>query len=330
MIIKAPPGELVQGLHEWDRYGYDRCEALNWSRLKAWKGTCPAKAQWLEDNQSSDAEHFLFGERVHCRVLEPERWKSDYIVRPKAWPHGGGHLRATPKSHEPTTQQEAADNRAEKDKWELTAKGREVVDGADGDKIEAMAQRLFDHPITGPMLKGVVGNMRNELVCVSQLGDQWVKGLIDIELCVDDVEAERLFDPYGKLGSGYFAGGVWLGDIKTTSSGAGTGDRPGSFGYSCAKYDYIGQAAWYMDGYERATGIRPAGFFFVPVEKDEPYEPAVYFVPDDLLKSGRRLYERLLANRQRCVKAQKFPGHTEYMHPLSVPAWGLEPKGLRR
>lgn len=242
MKIKAPPGELVPGAHTWTRFQYDICEALNWSRIKLWDGNCAAKARWLEENQESNLPHFIFGERVHCAALEPERFAKEYVIRPARWEHGGGHLKATPRSAEPTSKEDAALNRELKEKWDKGAKGKEIVDGADGALIEAMVERLEAHSIVGPILKHNVA-VRNELACVAQVDAVWRKCLIDIELSVDATEAKMLFDPKGKLPASYFPSGVWLGDLKTTSGGAGPGYTQGTWGYAVAKYRYLGQAA---------------------------------------------------------------------------------------
>ena len=321
MKLEVPPGTCVPGLHEWDRYHYDMIEgAINWSKLKPYgSGNC-SQARYNETHVPAvRAPHFVVGEAVHCRVLEPERWPDAYCVKPDAWPHGGGHLKKTPT----TTTEDGKLNREVKAEWDADAKGREILSADDGAMCEGIAKRLSEHKIVGPIVNRVV-SVRTELTCISKYEDIFTKSLLDIELCVDATEARQLFDPKHKFEPEWFPGGVYLGDIKTSKSGVGPGVKADTWGYTCAKYKYHGQASFYSDNYQRATGITPAGFFFVPVEKVEPWEPAIYLTTPEQLDAGRRLYRECLRRRQECVASGKFPGWTdEAPLPMSCAEWGL-------
>jgi hypothetical protein len=93
-------------------------------------------------------------------------------------------------------------------------------------------------------------------------------------------------------------------DLKTTDSA-----HPKAFAYSCVKYGYHGQAAWYADGHFRATGQR-LPFYFVAVDKRPPHVVTVFRVPDHVLEAGRNLYLSYLETLDRCQQSGEWPGYT--------------------
>lgn len=94
-------------------------------------------------------------------------------------------------------------------------------------------------------------------------------------------------------------------DLKSTGDAS-----PRGFAYSCAKYGYFGQAAWYSDGQFKATGVRKP-FVFVAVEKTPPYVVTVFRVPDEVLAAGREQYLTLLGRLDYCKKNNFWGGYSE-------------------
>jgi exodeoxyribonuclease VIII len=91
-------------------------------------------------------------------------------------------------------------------------------------------------------------------------------------------------------------------DLKTTDDASARG-----FAYSCRKYRYDVQAAFYLDGVEYATGIRPERFIFIAVEKKAPYAVGVYEIDDESVELARIDYIDDLKKWQRAEAAGEFP-----------------------
>ena len=61
--------------------------------------------------------------------------------------------------------------------------------------------------------------------------------------------------------------GLFVGDLKTTQDAS-----PKGFRYSCKDYGYWMQYAFYLDGIQAATGVRPQEWYFVAAATKPPYE----------------------------------------------------------
>ena len=104
-------------------------------------------------------------------------------------------------------------------------------------------------------------------------------------------------------------------DLKVTRNAA-----PGAFGRQCVDLQYLGQAAFYSDGYAAITGRRPP-FVFVAVESQAPHCVAAYVVTEAQLAAGRAEYQRLLATLSLCRLDNRWPGYVTAPVPLELPAW---------
>jgi hypothetical protein len=110
--------------------------------------------------------------------------------------------------------------------------------------------------------------------------------------------------------------GVILVDVKTTQDAS-----PGGFPRSIAKFGYHLQAAWYSDGFERASGQRVLGFVFAVVEADYPHAAAAYMLDDESIEKGRAECRRLLQLYADCKRSGDWPGYPNTIQPLALPAW---------
>ena len=104
-------------------------------------------------------------------------------------------------------------------------------------------------------------------------------------------------------------------DLKTTE------DARSGFQRSVANYRYHVQASWYLDGVEAATGHRPAQFIFICVEKKPPYAVAVYAADAEMIQIGAETAARDLARLVECKASDTWPGYSDQIEPLSLPAW---------
>ena len=105
-------------------------------------------------------------------------------------------------------------------------------------------------------------------------------------------------------------------DLKTTEDAS-----PSGFQRSVANYRYHCQASWYLDGVEAATGHRPDQFIFICVEKKPPYAVAVYAADAEMIHIGAETAARDLARLVECKASNTWPGYSDQIEPLSLPAW---------
>ena len=105
-------------------------------------------------------------------------------------------------------------------------------------------------------------------------------------------------------------------DLKTTEDAS-----PRAFQRSVANYRYHVQASWYLDGIEAATGYRPDQFIFICVEKKPPYAVAVYAADAEMVQIGAETAARDLARLVECKASNTWPGYSDQIEPLSLPAW---------
>lgn len=79
-------------------------------------------------------------------------------------------------------------------------------------------------------------------------------------------------------------------DVKTTSARSQT-----DFVANCYRYEYDRQAAYYLDGYQRAGGIADL-FLLIGIQKQKPHNRYVVEVLADsiFIDGGRHKYRRLL------------------------------------
>jgi len=108
-------------------------------------------------------------------------------------------------------------------------------------------------------------------------------------------------------------------DLKTTE------DASPGFRKSIANFRYHVQAAWYLDGVERATGRRPEQFLFVCVEKRAPYACAVYAADAEMIEAGAKQTRMDLDKLAECKASNSWPGYSNQIETISLPAW-MRPK----
>lgn len=113
--------------------------------------------------------------------------------------------------------------------------------------------------------------------------------------------------------------GVILVDGKTCQDASQDG-----FGRQIWSYAYHLQAAWYADGYEKASGARVHGFVFAAVESWWPYAAAAYMLGDDVMDKARAENRRLLNLYAECKRKGLWPGYPDGIQPINLPRWAMK------
>lgn len=99
-------------------------------------------------------------------------------------------------------------------------------------------------------------------------------------------------------------GGRILVDLKTAISA-----HPIGFGRAIGEHGYFARAAWYLDGWEEATGRLPDEYWFVVVEKTKPHLTAVHKLPEKDIEWGRIINRMAVATFNDCMSRGEWPGY---------------------
>jgi hypothetical protein len=230
------------------------------------------------------------GTRFHCALFEPDELDARYIAAPVDAPRKPTDTqRAAAK---PT--QRTLDAMAWWDEFEGRARGKEIVTQAELQTSRTMAARVRALPdIASLMTRGY-----------AESSAFWIDDSTgELCKCRPDFVAE-------------LHEGVILIDGKSAIDAS-----PEGFGRAVWNFDYHLQAAWYSDGFERATGIPVLGFVFAAVESSWPHCAAAYMLGDDVLDKARREYRRLLSVYNQSKLAGYWPGYPEGVTLVNLPKW---------
>ena len=127
-----------------------------------------------------------------------------------------------------------------------------------------------------------VNIMRNKLRSIPRVADLLNGGEAEVVNCWQDSDTGVLCKgkaDYIKNDNGRKI----IVDIKTTQD-----HKEYPFRGSCNKYGYDRQSAFYLDGFEADE------FWFIVIEKTEPFDIGVYMCSDEFLSTGRDKYKGLL------------------------------------
>lgn len=172
--------------------------------------------------------------------------------------------------------------------------GAEIVKAEEGEMLNGMAASIKAHPAASALLNAGPGIAE---------GSAFWRDVQSGELC-------RCRPDFYRQDLGIIV------DLKTTDDAS-----PEAFAKSIAKYGYHRQNSMYVDGVESSTGDIVKGFVFVVTEKSAPYCTAVYSLDTQGVELGRDQYKKLLLDLADCKIAKKFPGYSDRIETLSLPAW---------
>lgn len=111
---------------------------------------------------------------------------------------------------------------------------------------------------------------------------------------------------------------VLLLDVKTYSIASAS-----EFRRQVARKRYDVQAAYYSDGYEKASGKTVLGFIFLAVETEWPFAANAFMLDDESLESGRQKYRANLRTYAECLRTGKWPGYSAGIDVIRLPSWAL-------
>ena len=107
-------------------------------------------------------------------------------------------------------------------------------------------------------------------------------------------------------------------DLKTCLDGS-----PEGFARAIGNNHYHTKAAWYSDGLNELAKVERR-FIWIAVEKEPPYDVAMYEPDDDTLAEGRKVYRRLLNEYASCKITGLWPSYPEGIQPIRLPKYHFQ------
>lgn len=86
-------------------------------------------------------------------------------------------------------------------------------------------------------------------------------------------------------------------------------------------FGYHRQAAFYLDVFYEATGIRLQGYGIIALEKEPPYAVCSHQLHTDFLGIGREEYKKAFARYKMAVKEEKLEGYETGFHTAVPKPW---------
>ena len=228
-------------------------------------------------------EAFRIGSAAHCAVLEPDQFWQRYALRPD------GIDRRT------------KDGKAAFAEFESANVGKVVIAKDELGDVREMAAAVAHHPLASQLLAAGKSELTWRVSPAGSLALQ----------CRTD-----WFNPAGCELSG---GRPYVADLKTVESLDSDAFR--NFERACFSFGYHRQAGFYLPLITEILGGPVFDFFFIAVEKAEPYGVAVYRLSDAAIARGQDETITDLVRLQSCLASNVWPNLDPALREIGLPKW---------
>ena len=224
---------------------------------------------------------FRIGSAAHTAILEPKHFRSRYVIKPE------GIDRRT------------KDGKVAFAAFEAENVGKIVISEEEHDQVYSMFGAVNVHKLASQLLSAGTAEVT------------WrTQGTMPLQCRTD------WFNPAGCELSG---GRPYVADLKTVES---LDDEAFSnFEKAVFRYGYHRQAGFYLPLITEITGAPVWDFFFIAVEKVEPFGVAVYRLSDDAVARGQDESIADLRGIRACMDSGVWPNIDEKLHELDLPKW---------
>ena len=281
--------EFEVGIRQGMSYAdYDRIPALR-SHVLADMLKSPAHARYALDHPKPRSDAMMIGEAVHTAILEPDRFKAEYISRPDAnqceWAGKHKSSKAYKEGYE---------------LWSIDQEEKVILSPAEWKMCCALRDSAYQNPIANKILSGP--GMNEAVVC-------WLDPGTNLPC---KARLDRVFSHEGNT--------IVL-DIKTTRDAS-----PWSFAYDCAKFKYHFQGAYYRRGL-KVLEPRPRPFWILALEKNPPYCSAMYRLDEEALNIAEASLQNLIYRFSECEEESNWPGYSSEVSKLFLPKFAYFEEG---
>jgi hypothetical protein len=270
-----------------EQYHMDR-GALSSSGLKTILRKTPAhfKAEWIQGSSvDKKQDHFRYGSLCHMALLEPEKFKSTFVLEPV--------FEGFTKDGRLSTQ--SKDAKDQKKLWYANLKpGALVVTPEDYKGIQGSIASILNHEKAKASLVGaqteISGYFRHKATGIR------------CRIRPDILHLEKKV----------------LIDFKTTEDAS-----PDKFSRSIDNFMYHVSLVFYGMGIEAITGTEPDIYALLAVEKDDPYCCAFYALDRDTIETAKAFIEHGMALLKTCLEKNQWPGYQAGIaEQIGIPKWG--------
>jgi len=228
-------------------------------------------------------EAFRIGSAAHCAVLEPDTFYARYAMRPE------GIDRRT------------KDGKAAFAQFEAENAGKVVIGSDELGDVREMAAAVSNHPLASQLLAAGSPELSWRVAPAGGMALQ----------CRTD-----WFNPAGCELSG---GRPYVADLKTVESLDSDAFR--NFERACFNFGYHRQAGFYLPLITEILGSPVFDFFFVAVEKVEPFGVAVYRLSDAAISRGQDETVSDLIRLKSCLASNQWPNLEPTLREIGLPKW---------
>ena len=228
-------------------------------------------------------EAFRLGSAAHCAVLEPATFWDRYALRPE------GIDRRT------------KDGKIAFAEFEAANVGKTVIDQGEAGSVREMAVAVQNHPLAAQLLGAGSPELSWRVAPAGGMALQ----------CRTDW--------FNRAGCELSGGRPYIADLKTVESLDADAFR--NFERACFNFGYHRQAGFYLPLITEIIGSPVFDFFFVAVEKCEPYGVAVYRLSDAATARGHDETITDLIRLQSCIKSEQWPNLPNDLREIGLPKW---------
>lgn len=265
-------------------HDYHKNDALSHSKLETFRRR-PALfyKKYIEKSLPpiEPSSAFRIGSAAHVAILEPDQYYARYARRPD-----GIDRRTTA-------------GKAAFAAFEAANVGKIIIDGDEDDQVGSMERAVRDHPLASQLLDDGVAEAT------------WrTEGPIGLQCRTDW---------YNPAGCELSQGRPYVADLKTVESL--DEDAFSNFEKSVFRFGYHRQAGFYLPLITEITGAPVWDFFFIAIEKVEPFGCAVYRLSDEAVSIGQDESIEDLRGIKACVDSGVWPNIDVKLHELGLPKW---------
>jgi len=182
---------------------------------------------------------------------------------------------------------------------EVRERGAIPLKPEDYSRVQAMADKLREHPIAAALLNAETGRPEQTLVWRDKRTGVWRRALLDWLPNAAPLNGRML-----------------VVDYKTTISA-----HPTAIQKTIHSYGYHQQADWYLDGVETLGLAAAPKFLFIFQEKTAPYLVTVAEPDTIALRVGRERNREAIGLYAECVSADRWPAYSDDIELIPLPAW---------
>ena len=289
--LKPQPIPAGLYLHESEAsYHSDRDGVLSCSAMKQLLRSPAHYRAWADstlDQTPTPAQ--AFGSAFHCALLEPDRFDRDYYVLPEDAPRRPTSAQREAAKPSPATVEAVRF-------WDaLERDGRRLLSREDMGRIQAMLASVNAHPLARLLVKGGHGEVTL----------RWTDEATGLR-------CKARADYYRESPKRYVL------DVKTCADAS-----PEAFAKAVHNFAYHLQHAHYADGF-RTLGLPLDGFYLLAVETEAPFVCQPYYLDAEAESKGFALRCRAAATLKRCMESGRYPGYSDDLSPLRLPAWATK------